>query len=138
MSFKAVPPGVQANIGQVVSPLDRLLESLDESWQRKEAPLRCVSCGNPVTTAAERFSRDGKHAFHFINPEGYQFDICLYQNALGCYPSGEASDYHSWFPPYQWRHAHCGQCDLHLGWRYQSDNGAIFWGLITALLTCEQ
>ena len=126
------PPGASKH---TVSPLDRLLESLDESLQNSCSPLRCISCGNPVTTREECFSIDGQTDFHFVNPGGYQFDIRVYRNALGCYPKGDASDEQSWFPPYRWQYALCDQCDLHIGWFYKDEDGDTFWGLITALLT---
>jgi hypothetical protein len=112
-----------------------LLGSLDETLQRSNTPLRCISCGNPVTTHEERFALNGKTEFHFVNSGNYQFDICLYRNALGCYPKGVATSDDSWFPPCRWQHALCDNCDLHIGWLYQDDNGDNFWGLITALLT---
>lgn len=130
-------PASQDLLQQTTSPLDTLLDALNETRRRSHNPLRCISCGNPVTTPEERFARDGKTAFHFVNPGGYQFDICLYRNALGCYPNGDACGQHSWFPPYYWQPALCDQCDLHLGWYYQQSSGDNFWGLITALLTAS-
>ncbi len=135
MLIRAALPRIQDTTRHTASPLDILLDELDETWQQADNPLRCVSCGNPVTTHNQHFSRGGQSAFHFVNPDGYQFDICLYRNALGCYQAGEASDQHTWFPPSSWQHALCDQCDLHLGWFYQSDDGDNFWGLISALLT---
>lgn len=125
------PSGVQ----QSGSPLEKLYLMLDDTSQRCRQPLICVSCHNPVTTVAERFAIDGKSSFHFVNPNGYQFDLCVYRNALGCYPSGTPNRQHSWFEPYSWQYAQCDQCELHLGWYYIDENGDSFWGLINALLS---
>ena len=135
MTIRAALPRVQGTIRHTASPLDILLDQLEETWQRSEEPLCCISCGNAVTSRHQQLDRDGKTEFHFVNPAGYQFDICLFGSALGCYPGGEASNDHSWFPPYRWQYALCDQCDLHLGWFYQNDHGDTFWGLIGALLT---
>lgn len=129
------PPRLQGETETIDPVLESLVSSLEETRSRAHSPLRCISCGNPVTSEAERFDRDGKNQFHFVNPGGYQFDICLYGDALGCYSIGEAAAEHSWFDGYTWRFAHCCQCDLHLGWLYEAPGKPPFWGLITALLT---
>jgi hypothetical protein len=115
--------------------LHTLLTELDQFGEDISNPLRCMACGNPITTPQERFARGGSSHFQMINPAGYRFDIALFHHALGCYPRGHASADASWFPPFNWRLAHCDQCDQHLGWFYQDGEQGSFWGLITALLS---
>ena len=117
------------------SPLDTLLSDLQEIEEWAHHPLRCMGCGNPVTSSRERCSRNNQSCYQFVNPGGYQFNIELYSSALGCYPTGQSTGDFSWFPPFVWRYAKCGQCDLHLGWHYQATGEASFWGLIRALLS---
>lgn len=135
MLTRAALPAAQAATKSAASPLGTLLQQLDQTREGAENPLRCVSCGNAITTRNASFQHDGQSSFHFVNPGGYQFDICLFSSALGCIAHGEASAEHSWFPRYQWRPALCDRCELHLGWFYQSSYGDGFWGLISALLT---
>ncbi len=125
------PTGVR----QAGSALEKLYAKLDDTSRRCQQPLLCVSCHNPVTSAAERFAIDGRTAFHLVNPNGYQFDICVYRDALGCDPAGAPKDSNSWFEPYSWQYAQCNQCELQLGWYYTNENGDSFWGLINALLS---
>jgi hypothetical protein len=127
----AAPAGAK----QAQSPMDDLLNTLEQARRACRDPLRCISCGNPVTSTDQRFALNDNSDFHFVNPAGYQFDICVYRDALGCYASGEANHRHSWFASYSWQHAQCEQCDLHLGWYYSNGDDDAFWGLISALLT---
>lgn len=117
------------------TPMTKLYSALADTSQRCQQPLLCVSCQNPVTSAAERFEIGGNTSFHFVNPGGYRFDICVYREALGCYPAGAPTEQDSWFEPYSWRYAQCDQCELQLGWYYRNASGDSFWGLINALLS---
>jgi uncharacterized C2H2 Zn-finger protein len=101
----------------------------DEVHERSERMLRCGRCGHGVTRDRDRREVAGAHAHVFMNPHGYVFHVGCFDEAEGAVRHGAATDDFSWFDGYLWRYAHCGACQLHIGWRFEA-GGDTFWGLI--------
>lgn len=95
-----------------------------------ERAILCGSCGAPVTDLDAATAVAGNHAHTFFNPAGYRFEIGCFTRAPGCVNLGIPTDEFSWFPGYRWSFSACGGCGNHLGWRFSSDDGGLFWGLI--------
>jgi hypothetical protein len=76
----------------------------------------------------------GSHQHHFVNPGGASFHIGCFDRAPGCHASGKAFREWSWFAGYAWRVGLCAGCRAHLGWRYESMNADVFFGIIVAQL----
>ncbi|MEK7222678.1 MAG: cereblon family protein [Pseudomonadota bacterium] len=101
---------------------------------KKEKRLFCAACRHPVTHQDERIIVQGGHEHRCTNPQGITYHIGCFREAAGCAPSGEATAEFTWFKGYAWRIAYCAHCQVHLGWRFQSD-GDYFHGLIVDRLT---
>jgi hypothetical protein len=97
----------------------------------RDAPMiACRHCGHPITRPEEALAVDGTQRHTFANPHGIVFEIGCFRSAPGCAHAGAASDEFTWFSGYRWRVAACGQCLLHLGWRFEAGQGDLFHGLI--------
>ena len=107
-------------------------DAADAAVARREptAKLVCAQCGHPITADVWRISVAGSHHHVFANPHGQVFAIECFATAPGCAAVGPVSPEFSWFPGTCWQVAVCAACGLHLGWRYEGDDGGIFFGLI--------
>ncbi len=92
--------------------------------------LVCATCDHGITSAASRTERSGAHAHAFANPEGQRFEIGCFAAAPGVVLVGYEILAYTWFPGFAWTVALCARCALQLGWRYRSEAGAVFFGLI--------
>lgn len=97
--------------------------------ERTEPPLRCTTCLADITRPDAAIEINGAHSHTFLNPAGQVFRIRCFANAPGALPSGEESDYWTWFAGHRWQACLCRSCCEHLGWRF-SGAGAEFYGLI--------
>jgi len=103
-------------------------ETKDEP--RTDEHIRCADCGHTITSDAHRIEVNGALEHRFMNPSGYVFDIEVFRAADGCAHEGEPSSEFTWFKGYDWRYALCGECGLHLGWRFEAAGLDAFHGLI--------
>ena len=111
----------------------RLRQQQDEEDQRKQhagGRLYCAACGSWITRQDQRVPVNGAHTHIFRNPHGLDFKIGCFATAPGCGQVGEATEEWTWFPGYSWQVAVCNHCGSHLGWRYLSRAGDVFYGLI--------
>jgi len=92
----------------------------------------CLMCSKKITEDKERFLYDNQSEFHFINPDGYTFDIIAFRVADGCREQGKPTMEFTWFPGHSWSFALCSRCGLHLGWKYSGKFS--FYGLIKSRL----
>ena len=99
-----------------------------------ERSLLCRLCSQPVTARSNAVEVDGSKEHTFFNPAGLMFEIGCFSHAPGCIMQGDASEEFTWFPGHAWRHAHCGGCGAHLGWRFESGAGGVFFGLVSKRL----
>lgn len=99
--------------------------------------LRCVQCGNLVTTRDQQIEIDGRFEHVFTNPFDLQFRLGCFAAATGCTGVGEITEAYTWFPGYAWQMAVCRQCGNHLGWEYRG-SGHAFWGLILSRLVDDR
>ena len=58
-------------------------------------------------------------AYSATNPGAVRFDVVRTASVPHIVLSGRPSPDHSWFPPFEWRMAHCC-CGAHLGWSFTS------------------
>lgn len=96
-------------------------------------PLRCRSCGHPVTDDGLRRVVGGQHVHNLFNPMGILFEVGCFVQAPGCRFEGTWTTEFTWFPGHSWRFALCGGCGVHLGWEYRGGDGG-FVGLIVTEL----
>ncbi len=106
----------------------------DHEHDKEKKFLRCAACHSPVTQQENRIRINEQHEHVFANPHGYIYHIGCFDQAPGCLTAGEETEFFSWFPGYSWQIALCGQCLVHLGWAFRSQN-AFFFGLILEKLT---
>ncbi len=92
--------------------------------------MLCTTCSSPITTEKEAISVNGLHGHVFFNPSGIAFDVRCFQKAPGCRIHGKSTTDFTWFAGYSWQYALCSTCLTHLGWRFHSDTGDSFFGLI--------
>lgn len=97
-------------------------------------PLRCRTCGQPVTDDGLRIAVGGQHVHNLFNPMGILFEVGCFAKAPGCRFDGVWTKEFTWFPGHAWRYALCGGCGAHLGWEYRGE-GSGFVGLIVTELT---
>jgi hypothetical protein len=102
----------------------------DEAAQAGERAILCAACGHLVTTARQRSRVNGAHEHRFMNLEGSTFHIGCFGEAMGCTVRGPPSPEYAWFPGFTWRFAHCGGCQLQLGWHFAALEATPFFGLI--------
>ena len=91
--------------------------------------LVCRQCGHAITRPDQGVSVDGAHRHTFANPHGVVYEIGCFDPADGCAGAGPASEEFTWFAGFFWRIAVCRRCQVHLGWRFESQ-GRRFYGLI--------
>jgi hypothetical protein len=102
----------------------------EEKAPQEEAYILCRDCLHPITRPADRITVQGQHRHTFANPHGIVFEIGCFRSAPGCGAIGPASDEFTWFAGHHWRVCVCAACLVHLGWRFTSTGGSIFFGLI--------
>jgi len=73
---------------------------------------------------------NGAHEHELMNPAGIRFVIACFRDAPGCVGEGPSSMVWSWFPGRAWRVALCKACGVHLGWSFEAEGSAPFFGLI--------
>lgn len=104
----------------------------DESDDEQSRALLCRTCSTPITTAAQRIDKEGKHLHTFFNPAGIVYEIGCFRNAPGCMTYGPSSAEFPWFAGYTWQVVCCRRCQDHLGWAFRADDE--FFGLIVKKL----
>lgn len=108
----------------------QLEEEVKTSEDKNENPkILCANCKSPITSVKEKIEITSKHQHTFFNPQGFVYNIRCYKKAPGCMQYGYKTDEFTWFPGYAWQIALCGNCNIHLGWRYDSGSST-FYGLI--------
>lgn len=107
----------------------KLKEIVDDKEDDKGRFVYCAVCSSVIARQADRIEVAGSHDHHFTNPFGIRFHLGCFADALGCAISGERVAADTWFPGYQWRHATCADCQMHLGW-YFDRASEFFYGLI--------
>ena len=95
----------------------------------EEMIWRCGACGHPIARDADRTPLEGAASRAFVNPAGIEYVIAGFREASGCIETGEPSAYWSWFAGFSWQIALCGECGIHLGWRFRAA-AAGFYGLV--------
>jgi hypothetical protein len=105
-------------------------EVADERSASEDPWIRCRHCGNNIARASDRVAVQGAHLHTFANPHGLVFEIGCFREAAGCAMMGAATHEFTWFHGFRWRVAYCGRCLSHLGWKFTSDTGGQFFGLI--------
>lgn len=91
--------------------------------------LACATCGEAITTTADRIEVGGAHEHTFANPAGYAYRIGCFARAGGCRPEGIPTGEFTWFAGYEWQVERCGRCAEHLGWLFRA-TGHAFHGLV--------
>ena len=100
----------------------------------QEVFYRCRFCLTKITSAARMIEVNGSHRHVFANPYGKIFEIGCFAMAPGCISNGSPTTECTWFAGCSWRFSLCASCFSHLGWKYQSNLTASFFGLILANL----
>lgn len=106
------------------------VEDETEEKAAEEEHILCRQCHSILTRPTERIVVQGSHQHTFANPHGIVFEIGCFDNVMGCGYAGPASEEFSWFKGFSWRVAVCVMCLSHLGWFFESRDGANFHGLI--------
>lgn len=109
------------------------LEDQDDELREEEPAILCRACSHIITAGDQQIEVAGSHRHTFFNPVGIVYELGCFARAPGCSLAGESSAEFSWFAGYLWRIALCGQCGIHLGWRFQSAEIS-FYGLILSHL----
>lgn len=123
--FREVPSDLT-----VADPADLSSEDEETGRDGRGPFLVCAQCRFRVTRPAWRIEVAGKRAHVVFNPHGILFEIGCFSAAPGVTAEGPASPEFTWFPGHAWEVAYCRGCGAHLGWRYVSEGGSVFFGLI--------
>ena len=102
----------------------------EEPSRAEDQAILCRACGAEVTSHGAVMDMRGGHNHTFVNPHGYVFEIGCFSSAPGCVDYGAPTAEHTWFPGFSWCFSLCGSCSAHLGWRFSSGSGQVFWGLV--------
>jgi len=103
----------------------------------KQARIFCRKCGAEITTRGNhvkavtrpdrlvRVTPDPEGAlvgdapvYNLSNPQGQDFQVALFDEALRVSPHGDPSEVATFFPPFKWQVVTCNRCQAHLGWRF--------------------
>lgn len=96
----------------------------EEEW------ILCRQCHQRISLPSERTQVNGAHQHTFANPSGIVYEIACFHDARGCHPAGMPSNDFTWFSGHSWQVVLCSHCLVHLGWRFTSNLGMFFFGLI--------
>lgn len=102
----------------------------EESAVALEAWIRCSACGARIAPSNASMEVNGAHEHEFMNPAAIRFVVACFREAPGCAGEGPSSTVWSWFPGRAWRVALCKACGVHLGWSFEAEGSAPFFGLI--------
>ncbi len=135
-AYRGFNPGQQASVGAVIcrgeagaaDPAGHIAAK-EETESKQEKALLCTVCSAPITTAAQRIEKQGKHLQTFFNPAGIVYEIGCFLEAPGCLVYGPASTEFAWFAGHSWQIVYCSNCLEHLGWKFLGADGS-FFGLI--------
>jgi hypothetical protein len=106
-------------------PGERALAQADE----QDDAILCALCLTPLSALSQRLEMQGSHRHTFANPHGIVFHIGCFTNAR-CRYAGTPTTEFTWFRGFRWRFAFCAACLVHVGWRFSSQGGTRFHGLI--------
>ncbi len=98
--------------------------------ESRELPIVCRSCGNIITSEAQKREVNDRHVHTFFNPQGVVFEFGCFASAPGCVVHGTPTPEFSWFKGLSWSFSTCRKCGEHLGWHYQAGGEGSFYGLI--------
>ena len=101
----------------------------DDKTDDNKKFLICKVCQNTITAHEAVVQINGSHRHKFINPGGVVYRVGCFQSAPGCLVLGVPTREFTWFPGYSWSYAVCSNCNIHMGWSYQSEGGG-FFGLV--------
>lgn len=107
----------------------KLAAIVDSETRSKKGFLFCAACSHVVGHVQDRIEVQGSFQHTCTNPYGYVHHFGCHSDAPGCAVVGNAHSADSWFAGFRWRLAHCGGCDIHLGWQFEKA-GERFFGLI--------
>lgn len=98
--------------------------------------IRCATCGVELCDEDDVFSMTSSGAVHvFPNPSGQLLRIVTVRRAEPLIPVSVPTTDFTWFAGYAWTIVVCGDCETHLGWRY---DGAAepkrFFGLLVSAI----
>ncbi len=99
----------------------------------EEQALYCHACDHLITYKKARVEKNESHIHVCINPQGLEYTIACFDDAVGCVTIGHSYDEYSWFEGYTWKISLCKECGEHLGWLFQCNDH--FYGLITDRLS---
>lgn len=111
-----------------------LEQIIDDIIQDESSLLYCLHCRQAITSLKEKRDIRGRFLHERINPEGFQFLIGCFNQALGCDISGKPSPEYTWFEGFHWQQCLCCRCQQHLGWYFSRQNEH-FFALIMKSLT---
>ncbi|MCP4500321.1 MAG: hypothetical protein GY822_10215 [Deltaproteobacteria bacterium] len=100
-------------------------EEKEPTFEAKQRFL-CAFCNAPIARTDDVFSVAGSIKHTFMNPDGILFHVLCFSRAPGVLCHGEPTSHFSFFPGTFWSFADCGDCRMHLGWRYDDDEHAFF------------
>lgn len=123
-------PGVWFYVSDKEKKGDKKGKPDQKSIEKTERSIRCGHCDFKITSPGHKMEFGGSFEHTFMNPDGRVFRIGCFEQAEGCFVTGESRSEWTWFQGYSWRVALCGQCMTHLGWSYESEKGGHFFGLI--------
>lgn len=113
-----LPSGLYCR-GETTAPEGDIITAVeDETGEEQQKALLCLVCSAPITTAAQRIEKQGKHLHTFFNPAGIVYEIGCFREAPGCLIFGSASSHFAWFSGHSWRIVYCSECLEHLGWTF--------------------
>lgn len=105
------------------------LDTVDErSIGEDDVKILCGACGHQLAEGSSKTDPDGAHRHVKVNPHGHVFHIACFHPVPGADAIGKPSAEFSWFSGYRWQIALCGECGVHLGWKFSGD------GAFTALI----
>lgn len=116
--------------GTPIAPEGERAEDEQGGVAALEPWVRCRACGARIAPERARMEANGAHEHEFMNPEGIRFVIACFREAPGCEGEGPSSTIWSWFPGRAWRVLLCKACSGHLGWSFEKEDSAAFFGLI--------
>ncbi len=109
---------------------DELPEQEGRPAASEEEAISCKICRFEITSREHAVEIDGQNEHTFFNPAGILFEIGCFAAAPGCADAGKPTPEFSWFPGFAWHYSFCSACGAHLGWKFQSGEGSVFWGLV--------
>jgi cereblon len=104
---------------------------LERLFIKKSSSFGCL-CGSEMIMIGDLINLNSEGiSCCYVNSHGYVHDLITAKAINNVKFTGHAETEYSWFPGYSWKIMNCSNCNVHVGWKFQSNKlkPAKFYGI---------